>query len=80
MGPMRRPLANRMPDLLGRPRTVGPVKPPLSAIAACEMLLVMRDGQQHAFGPRNEVLQMATRKSEKVVPLNRSEVNVSSNA
>ena len=51
-----------------------------SAIAACEMLLVMRDGQQHAFGPRNEVLQMATRKSGQVVPLNRPELNVGTQA
>ncbi len=31
-----------------------------SAIAACDKLLVMRDGMQQAFGPRDEVLQATT--------------------
>ncbi len=43
-----------------------------SAIAACDHLLVMRDGQQQAFGPRDEVLRQTTKNHAQVTPINRA--------
>lgn len=44
-----------------------------SAIAACDKLLVMKDGQQQAFGPRDEVLRQTTSNhGQQVTPINRA--------
>ncbi len=42
-----------------------------SAIAACDKLLVMKDGTQQAFGPRDEVLRKTTTNHAQVTPINR---------
>jgi len=39
-----------------------------SAIALCDRLMVLKDGQTSDYGPRDEVLQRATRPRMKVVP------------
>jgi len=41
-----------------------------SAIAACDKLLVMKDGQQQAFGPRDEILRQTTKNHAQVTPIN----------
>ena len=41
-----------------------------SAIAACDHLLVMRDGQQQAFGPRDDVLRQTTKNHAQVTQIN----------
>jgi len=43
-----------------------------SAIAACDKLLVMKDGQQQTFGPRDEVLRQTTSNHAQVTPINRA--------
>ncbi len=43
-----------------------------SAIAACDKLLVMKDGQQQAFGPRDEILRQTTTNHAQVTPINRA--------
>ena len=46
-----------------------------SAIAACDKLLVMKDGQQQAFGPRDEILRQTTSNhGQQVTPINRAAV------
>lgn len=43
-----------------------------SAIAACDKLLVMNDGQQQAFGPSDEILRQTTSNHAQVTPINRA--------